>query len=54
MHDRAIGMAVGHAGRPDPETAPSVSAVGMAGQAVLGCRLELPNTTVHIHLSLPS
>jgi hypothetical protein len=21
MHDRAIGMAVGHAGRPDPETA---------------------------------
>jgi hypothetical protein len=33
---------------------PSVCAVGMAGQLGWGCRLEWPNTTVHIHLSVPS
>jgi hypothetical protein len=113
MHDRAIGMAVGHAGRPDPATdrrsvpsawrgrrvwgadsscptqlstsifhfpvetgdsgtrsgyrdgrrtcrpvgprdCPSVSAVGMAGQLGWECRLEWADTTVHIHLSVPS
>jgi hypothetical protein len=117
MHDRAIGMAVGHAGRPDPETVrrsvpsawpgswagsadssgptqlstsesifhfpgetgefdsrsgyrdgrrtcrpagprdcPSVCSVGMAGQLGWECRLQWHwhNTTVHIHLSVPS
>ena len=33
---------------------PSVCAGGMAGQLGWECRLEWPNTTVHIHLSLPS
>ena len=119
MHDRAVGMAVGHAGRPDPATArrsvpsawpdswaggadssgptrlsttifqfpvetghsdarsggrdgrrtcrpagpsdsPWVCAVGMAGQLGWECRLEWlrvrlhRDTTVHIHLSVPS
>ena len=112
-HDRAIGTAVGHAGRPDPATTrrsvpsawpgswagsadssgltqlstsifhfpvetgefdarpgyrddrrtcrpagprdcPSVCPVGMAGQLGWECRLEWADTTVHIHLSVPS
>jgi hypothetical protein len=37
-----------------PSECPSVCAVGIAGQLGWGCRLECPNTTVHIHLSVPS
>ncbi len=37
-----------------PRDCPSVCAVGMAGQLGWGCRLEWADTTVHIHLSLPS
>ena len=33
---------------------PSVCAVGMAGQLGWECRLEWADTTVHIHLSVPS
>ena len=52
--DRAIGMAVGHAGRPDPETVRRSVPSAWPGQLGWECRLEWPNTTVHIHLSLPS
>ena len=37
-----------------PRDCPSVCAVGMAGQLGWECRLEWHNTTVHIHLSVPS
>ena len=37
-----------------PRDCPSVCTVGMAGQLGWECRLEWADTTVHIHLSLPS
>ena len=37
-----------------PRDCPSVAAVGMAGQLGWESRLEWHNTTVHIHLSVPS
>ena len=51
MHDRAIGMAVGHAGRPDPETArravPSAWPGSWAGSADSSGLTQLPTSIFH-------
>ena len=58
--DWTLGCTIGRSEWPSDMPAgrtqhcPSVCAVGMAGQLGWGCRLEWPNTTVHIHLSVPS
>jgi hypothetical protein len=54
MHDRAVGMVVGHAGRPDPAAARRRWPGSWAGSADSESRV--PDTTLHVrvHLSLAS